>query len=811
MAPRTTAPSGEYPGAPSLTDTPDLTADCPVPGSVTTVENPSGYPAGVYTRVEWSLAELAAKDDRTITYRAGIPMRSNVIPADPSTFNSTANLDNNTGPSTRETTTEQGLTNRSEVDGTYTGHDKDGNTDFAVSDTDEVTVTAEDVAAQKSVSPGTFTQGGIAKYTVKLQVSEYADATDIVMTDELPNGLCPIDDQANYEDGDAEFCDPDADFAPTGTAYDTVTDDGAAGFTIVFDAIDIDHDDTATVTYQARMRPDYEGIVEPTSSGDSYTNKVSLTGWTSTLTAQDPPDPVEQREVLDDSSASISSDGPALKKTIGTNATPMDCDATTYDDNDTPTDKADHTFTEGSRVCFKLRVDFSDGNSTRDPVVTDFLPENVVYEPGSWQTYGDNDVAVTVASGDATDQGLTFTIGSTVGGHTYVAKGGVFEVILSGIVKAPGSSDVEVAGNLAKFRWIDRDGNALSQRDQVDLYISPPPPIGVDKTVARTEPLSAFADSQQVVHGETVRYQLVITNEGDPDASTGIDVDGIDVWDTLPDGFDCGDVSAITDGGACTDPGDGGHPTFSGDSDHSAIRWISGTLAPQATAAVTYDVEIPTPTSVNVPYDNTAEVHTCTTQTNRGGLSAEHFPRNNVDRTLGDEDEDAPEASDTASVILPAVGLTKTDTTSVDEPGNGIHAAVPGETVHYTIRATAPAHTTVYNGVLSDPLPDNLSFVSAVAGYSATGADPAADELPAGVTFDGSSLDLSLPPTYTNDSGTDQVFQVDVTATVTPDYLGTDTTTNTATFTSTSTENETPVVPPVSATSDVSMIHRHRP
>src|SRR5690606_2116376 len=48
----------EYPGAPRLDAGPDVTTSCPEPASVTTVEDPAGLPAGVYTRVEWHLGTL---------------------------------------------------------------------------------------------------------------------------------------------------------------------------------------------------------------------------------------------------------------------------------------------------------------------------------------------------------------------------------------------------------------------------------------------------------------------------------------------------------------------------------------------------------------------------------------------------------------------------------------------------------------------------------------------------------------------------------------------------------------------------------
>src|SRR6185312_2373021 len=57
--------AAEYPGAPSLTSTPAVGANCRTPASVDTVSNPPpngsvSYPAGVYTKVVWSLGTLSA-------------------------------------------------------------------------------------------------------------------------------------------------------------------------------------------------------------------------------------------------------------------------------------------------------------------------------------------------------------------------------------------------------------------------------------------------------------------------------------------------------------------------------------------------------------------------------------------------------------------------------------------------------------------------------------------------------------------------------------------------------------------------------
>ena len=62
----------------------------------------------------WTLGDLAPDQVVTIRYAAGIPQRANTTTwagttPTPGSLGQTANLDNNNGPSTRETATEQSL------------------------------------------------------------------------------------------------------------------------------------------------------------------------------------------------------------------------------------------------------------------------------------------------------------------------------------------------------------------------------------------------------------------------------------------------------------------------------------------------------------------------------------------------------------------------------------------------------------------------------------------------------------------------------------------------------------------------------
>ena len=801
----------EYTGSGRING-PAVGSDCLAPTSVTTVNSglPSGYPAGVYTKVTWTVGNLAGGGAQTIKYAAAIPMRENVMPASPGTFVSTANLDNNSGAFTRETATEKKLTNRAVASGTYTGTILNDPTDKTVSSSASTTVEVEDVAVQKSVSPGAFAQGGIATYTLKVRGSEYTTASNIVVKDQLPNGLCPLDNTDNYDDKDDPQCAKGAGLVPTGASYASVADQNTSGFAITFTPLTLAKNEVKTVTYKARMRANYvdgtSTTSEPTASGDSFTNKVTLAGQTAKVPANETgTDPVA---ITDASQAGLSTDAPTLDKQIGTYASPMTCSSADYTNTGTA---GETTFKKGDRVCFKIRVDFSSANSTRDPVVTDFLPDGVTYDAGSAAAVtgaGHNTVTFTEAGTD----NPVFTIGTTSGTHKYVAPGSVFEIVLSGTVGTAGAGAVDVAGNLAKFRWTDKSGKALSLRDRVDFNIAPAPSVGITKDAAILTggTPGAYADQQSTRQGAKVRFRVNVANISDTDGIEGNSrsVSDVQVWDNLPAPFTCADIDSgtITNGGTCSTVGG-----------VARIVWaVPGPIAVAASRNLTYDVTVPTGVTVDNAYINTAGVRSFKAATNVSASSTTtHYPASNIDPDVTAAQADALAASDTASVILPKVELTKTNVTGVTETGNAAAGeAVSGESVTYTIRAKVPARSTIYNGVLADVLPTGITFGSASWKFFPDATSTTAGTPTGTFTQAAATGNLTFPTTYTNTSSTDQVFEVTIVGkvkvndncptngTASPSAC-TSTQTNTATFDSKIVANGLIGVPQESASSNV--------
>lgn len=762
----------EY-GTRTLTETPTLPdSDCVEPQRVETVElavgNAQKLEPGVYTRVTWSAGDLDPSDTWVTHYRAGIPQRENTMdfggttPA-PDTLKQGANLDNNTGASTREDASspdtqdgERDLTNTAEVAGDYTGAVASG-TPTIVGDSSSVTVAAEDLAVQKSVSPGTFTQDGVATYTLEVETGEYADATDIVVTDVIPDGMCPLSTSAT-----ACTTDPN-DFTATNADIDSIGSGTGNTWTVTFKPFDLDHQQTLEITYKVLMRTGYTGHGSaPTVSGDDYTNTVSLVGTTTTLTSVNAPDPDPRTiaDVSDASEASIGSQGPSLTKTIMKQTTPYACAAGTYTDNGTtPQDDDSLRFRVGDRVCFTIKVDFSGENSTKNPVLTDFLPDYVQYETDSAKPVGSDSHLEVQADDPAVDGNrLTWTIGTTQSGtDRFVPKNSHFEWQLSAIViKKPGAAPKpDITANLAKLSWTNTDGNVGFLRDQVDFSIGATPPLTVSKDH------TGFAAGVQ--GNDLVPYTITVANTGKAADGDDIPVKNLLVRDVLPVGVDCSLISAIDNGGTCSD-GAG--------SDPSLLEWtLAGPLDAGDSTAVGYTMRIPADPRIDTHYVNTAGVVSYDTATNHDSTSITHYPSNSDSHLTAcgggtSKTCDVPQAQDSDTVSVKNTTLTKTQATPVSA-NNTSDQAVIGEQITYRVTATVPARTAVYFGVLADEMPSGVELLSANVTLNGSAiTDPSMQ-----VTVNTNQIagpdgvSVTLPELYKSGTG-DSVFAFDITARV---------------------------------------------
>ncbi|SOD70698.1 uncharacterized repeat protein (TIGR01451 family)/fimbrial isopeptide formation D2 family protein [Jatrophihabitans sp. GAS493] len=801
----TTGP--EYPGSGDLTSTPAVPSDCRTATSVETVSAPEGYPPGVYTKVSWSIGALTPNEVLTIKYAAGIPLQQNTtdfpgpVPS-PESLGQTANLDNNTGPSTRQNGTAVGLTNYVNVTGDYEGTVAAGGTP-AIDVTRSHTVTANDLRVIKTVTPTQFTAGGLATYALKIDGSEYTNSS-IVVTDTLPNGLCPLDTTRNYVTGAPAECAAGA-VAPS-VPYQSVTQNPDGTFTVVFDPITVNHNASTSITYQARMRSVYTGgsaAGQPTVAGDSFTNTATESATSTPILGTSESG---EATITDSSSATLSSQGGVLTKLIQPRTAAQDCSTNSYADSDTLTD-AQTTFMKGDRVCFQIELAYSTENPTRNSIISDILPLDLAYEAASFTIGPGNNIPAGQINFSNAPNELTWQLGANQpDGSKVLVPGSVFVARFSAIVtaSAPGTTLLRTH-NDAKSRANNTAGAAGAQRASVDFDIAPASPVAISKGVDSVNGATAGGGGPNVDHvlvqeEDQVVFRVDVTNNSPTSEPGGGAIQSVNAWDVLPVGISCAQVSAITDGGACTDPGAGGQPIFADSATRSAIVWVrppSEVLPPGASATYRYTITIPDGIGADEDLVNTAYLRSYDAVTNVPGSTSTYYPKSNIDTSVPAADQQAPAASDPSDVYLAPVAQTKTVTSAVDEAGNVGGEAAPGgastqatigELVTFTVNTDVPAHSTVYNGIVTDPLPTGLALVSATAAYSPdAGNVPANQALPAGVTFNSATATLTLPPVYDNTGSTARRYAITILARVTnaPTDAAGASLTNTSAFSST--------------------------
>ena len=574
------------------------------------------------------------------------------------------------------------------------------------------------------------------------------------------------------------------------------------------------------------MRTVYTGGPEaglPVVAGDSFTNTASQT---STTTPIPNTGEIGPRSVTDPTSATQSTPTESLTKEIAPRVVPMTCAAASYGPSATPV-PANLTFAKGDRVCFQITATFSSTAQTRNPVIADFLPDNMTYEPASFAV-GPQDTVPSdqVLFDEATavsDGTLTWILGAQQANGVYLLKNAVFQAQFSAIVTASAAGPApDKSGNIVKMRVENTAGVARSLRAGVNFAIAPAP-ASVVKGVAAVNGVTnpGGGDNVQVKEGDVVTFHVDLPNASDPATNPpATTMSDQQVWDVLPLGITCAAVSAMSNAGTCYNPGAAGQPTYAQRATQSAVVWTQPvSIPPGGSHSYTYDVTIPPGTGVATNLVNTASLRSYTTTTDLGGGdTATHFPADNVDTTVDPALTDPNPASDPSNVFLAPVGLTKGVVSSINEAGNVGNEPAPaastqatiGETVTFTVTARVPAGTTVFGGRLADPLPAGLTFGSASGSWAPDASTPVFGALPGGFTLDPATGTLTFPASYDNPPTTDQLFRVVITAIVdkadTTNNVNGRARVNTATFTSTAGPSGGPAPAPVTANATVNIV-----
>lgn len=799
----TTAGAVEYPGASRLNSTPAVGANCLTPTSIDTVLNPPAngtvsYPPGVYTKISWTLGTLAAGQVSTIRYAAAIALKQNVLFSagpSPASLGQAANLDNNTGAATRQLNDPVASVDYAHAAGNYTGPAVGGSA--VVADTSHQ-VSVNDLRLTRSVAPSDFVAGAVTTYTLQLDSGEYTDNSAITITEVLPNGICPLDDLANHVSGAPAECAPAAGYAPS-LPYQSVTQNADGSFTVVFQPVVVARNSSLSISYSGRDRASYTGgppAGSPPAAGDSFADSATALGTSTPVAATGASG---SQPVRDASSVTRTASSGSMSQSVAARTNLMDCSdpATSYG-------ATDPVFAKGDRICFKINVAFSTSNSTRNAVLTDFLPAGTSYEDASVSYPAGNTVAPAQISFDTSAAAggvLSWSLGANQpDGSTAVPAGSVLLVRFSALVVTPAAGPApDQPGNVAKLRTTNSAGQAASLRAPADFSVAAAPPVAVIMGVSSVNgsgPNPANTDHVPVREGDSVVFGIEVSNNGSAANSNDVDIENLQLWDVLPAGIGCAQLAWISDSGACTDPGAPGQPSFSGSASLSAVVWDgAATPALSAGTAKTYQyaLTVPSGVSVSTVFSGTAAVRAYAAGTDQSS-AATFYPAGNIDTTVAAGSYDAPAADDLSDIYLRNVSVTNGVISAVNETGNlggevapaSSSQATIGEQLSWTVTARVPAGSTLYNASFADPLPTGLSLVSAEAAYTADAGLPADQPLPAGVSFDPAVPSLQWPAGYDNNTGTDQLFRLTITgqlAALAGNSNGV-VRTNTATFTS---------------------------
>jgi uncharacterized repeat protein (TIGR01451 family)/fimbrial isopeptide formation D2 family protein len=695
-APTNPGSTEEYPGSGPIVV--DAVSECFDPLFVETVlTDPDGagpLPSAVYTHVRWDTGDLAPSEEVVYRYRAAVPLVENTmtwsgaVPT-PASGEQAVNLDNNSGPEVRDG---QALTNYAVVGGIYEGDSGDQPVDSS----DTMTVVAKDLLILKSASSGTLGQGAITIWSLRIRTGEYRYAENILVTDTLPSGLCPLG-PVNYttqnDPSDVE-CDPTGN--DPSAPYASATENANGTFTIVWDGTSLPAlgestvNSDFTINFPTRTRSSYQSNFLPTTpilAEDSLTNSVELEGQTysrctppgtpdcSTPGPQIPGDAGQPADVTDSSSAGQQAPGvPVLRKEVSLPGTSSDCLSATYVTS-VP------EYRPGDKVCWRLTIEFADDTNTFANSVFDFLPPDAQYIAGSAQNTTTNTTDNVLDDSEAGNQLLEWEIVGVLSiPRDQVPPGGQkFQVVFGTTVTPVGVIDEpDITANLFKFSITNTPGETFPLRAQAE-HETVLPLVDIAKGVRQVNsgPIEdPPADGLTVRGGDTATYQVDVS-------ATDDDAQNVEVWDRLPAAFDCSDVSLISDSGVCVDGGP----------DRDTIRWTVPTVAAGTTTSLTYRVLIPLGLGPNNTYVNDSGVRQYQSETNTGGFYT-YTPENNIDPANPDT-PNVPAIDDASNVVTPGVTVVKSRTTSIGEPFNDPNTqATIGETIDYTVTATLPSGTT---------------------------------------------------------------------------------------------------------------------
>jgi fimbrial isopeptide formation D2 family protein/uncharacterized repeat protein (TIGR01451 family) len=698
-APSNPGSSEEYPGSGPIT-VPALGGGCPAPSGVETLTaDPDGgeeLPSAVYTRVTWNLGTLAAGETRTLEFRAAVPLRENTTTWSGKTptvasGEQAANLDNNAG---HETTDGEAITTFAKASGSYAES-------TPVTASEHLKRVAKDLTIEKSANSQALVEGQVTVWTLNVHSSEYRYNTAAVVTDTVPNGLCPL--SSTNLTASAE-CEPD--IAPS-SPYASASEEANGTWKLVWDEAsdkalaEIAQNATTTITYDTRTRARYQhehAPAGPILANDTVTNTVLAQATTNVVCAGDSDcsgggeTPIYHERPLsegvsDGSSASQTAAAPTIAKEIGESGT--ECLSSTYT-------TAIPVFHPGDIVCWRLTASFPTTIDTKGLSVTDFLPVADTFDEAFNAGKGEAATALdtlpgtvfehTEASSTKTGGKIAWTLPEE--GHVS-SEGQRFQRVYATTATLPQAATLgELQGNLMKFANLNSPGESFSYRAEADYELQFPQ-LSLAKQIVEVDkaPITPTT-SATVKGGQEATFALTVTNAGSPAAT------GVEVHDKLPGGLTCAEIIAISAKGTC----------LSG-----VISWGETGLGEEALSVAAegqtvlrFTVLVPNTVNPADTLEDHAGVVKYESATNSGS-KYRYIPAENIESLL-DPEANAAAANAQAQLKTEDVKIVKTHTSAVVETGNSSSQATIGEPVTFEVSTTIPAGTTL-GGIarLTDP------------------------------------------------------------------------------------------------------------
>lgn len=507
------------------------------------------------------------------------------------------------------------------ADGVYAGLATADGTQVTPADDAPATITADYMTVDKDASPGTAGIGTQVDFQLNVFVSEYYAASDVLLTDVLPDGMTYVDGSASQ--------------VPLAVQPNTP---GPGQTTLIWalDPATTGPDATVALTFAAQVDPVYEAqpfTGQPVVSSDRLTNNVTLTGsWSDVsnparLGAASP----------DQATARVTTRMPTLSKTV------WRADLGTWS-------TAAQGFT-GDTLRFRLRYASAADVDARSIVIRDFLPRGMHYVQGS--------AVHTVAGSFASSQSCTSTpqaptVGS-IGGLEYLewrlcnaARAATWEATIE--ARLSDIPDVQPGWLVANFGKLTGQGTiapAYSLRDSTAIdYLAP------ELTLTKSA-----SPATNLVGGSQVAYTISVTNSGRAPAYNLV------VTDNVP-----ADLLIPASGGSSS-PAASSYSTTSGNPAaglSGVLTWAAvPSLAPGATQRFSYSAMVPGGLPAGAQMSNLASV---AYNSRADGAGHQWLATSNLD-DLNTDDE---------TVYLRGVTLTMSVAPTSAKPGDTVTWTITG-------------------------------------------------------------------------------------------------------------------------------------